>query len=60
MIYFVNVYTNFTLLATNMFHCSSVSHLRKLNMGQAPLGGNEFHVTGGILVGAVKLGGMGY
>lgn len=29
-------------------------------MGQAPLGGNEFQVTGGILVGAGKLGGMGY
>ena len=35
-----------------MFHFFPDSSLRKLNMEQAPLEGREFHVPGGILVGA--------
>lgn len=55
MIYIVKVYTDFTHLSINMFHCFPVSCLRKLNMEQAPLGGSEFHVPEGTLVGVGKL-----
>lgn len=41
-------------LPINMLHFFPVSSLKNLNRKQTPLGGREFHVTGGILVGAGK------
>ena len=37
-----------------MFHFFPDSSLRKLNMKQTPLEGRDFHIIGGILIGAGK------